>query len=123
MPRLLSVVSAALFTTLIAMGVDWTIQLCTSSRFMFIPTKSAPPSGYHHLHSSHQILRVSVSALPFSFPDTYTGLNSYKALHETELLDEHLLLPLFFRDEEIKTLQSKVEKHVDIVGVSPQMNP
>ncbi|PBL04523.1 hypothetical protein ARMGADRAFT_1022923 [Armillaria gallica] len=33
------------------------------------------------------------------------------ALHKTELLDEHRLLPLLLHDEEIKTLQSYAEKH------------
>ncbi|KAK0193303.1 hypothetical protein F5146DRAFT_1133975 [Armillaria mellea] len=52
----------------------------------------------------------------------YAAFKAYKALYDNELLDDHLL-PLFFRDEEIKKLESEVEKRVGIVSVSPQINP
>ncbi|KAK0444119.1 hypothetical protein EV421DRAFT_2081413 [Armillaria borealis] len=52
----------------------------------------------------------------------HAAFKAYKALYDNELLDDHLL-PLFFRDEEIKKLESEVEKRVGIVRVSPQINP
>ncbi|KAK0199227.1 ribonuclease III domain-containing protein, partial [Desarmillaria ectypa] len=52
----------------------------------------------------------------------HAAFKAYKSLYDNGLLDDHLL-PLFFRDEEIKKLQSEVEKRVGIVSVLPQINP
>ncbi|KAK0222957.1 hypothetical protein EDD85DRAFT_778913 [Armillaria nabsnona] len=68
------------------------------------------------VHSTERIHRSKLSA------HRHAAFKAYKALYDNGLLDDHLL-PLFFRDEEIKKLQSEVEKRVGIVSVSPQMNP
>ncbi|SJK99468.1 uncharacterized protein ARMOST_02770 [Armillaria ostoyae] len=52
----------------------------------------------------------------------HAAFKAYKALYDNELLDDHLL-PLFFRDEEMKKIESEIEKRVGIVRVSPQINP
>ncbi|KAK0470329.1 uncharacterized protein EV420DRAFT_1258136 [Desarmillaria tabescens] len=68
------------------------------------------------VHSTEMIYPTKLSA------HRHAAFKAYKALYDNELLDDHLL-PLFFRDEEIKKLQSEVEKRVSIVSVSPQVNP
>ncbi|PBL04515.1 hypothetical protein ARMGADRAFT_1022917 [Armillaria gallica] len=90
--RLLSVVSAALLTNPIVMGVDRTVQVGASNRSTFTPNEI------------HSAIRDTVTA--------------YKTLYENELLDERLLL-LLFRDEKIEELHSEVDRRVGIVSVSP----
>ncbi|KAK0222905.1 hypothetical protein EDD85DRAFT_914286 [Armillaria nabsnona] len=68
------------------------------------------------VHSTERIHPTKLSA------HRHAAFKAYKALYDNELLDDHLL-PLFFRDEEIKKLESEVEKRVGIVSVSPQINP
>ncbi|KAK0193260.1 hypothetical protein F5146DRAFT_925200 [Armillaria mellea] len=68
------------------------------------------------VHSTERIHRNKMSA------HRHAAFKAYKALYDNGLLDDHLL-PLFSHDEEIKKLQSEVEKRVGIVSVSPQMNP
>ncbi|KAK0470340.1 uncharacterized protein EV420DRAFT_107663 [Desarmillaria tabescens] len=68
------------------------------------------------VHSTEKIYFSKLSA------HRHAAFKAYKALYDNELLDDHLL-PLFDHDEEIKKLQSEVEKRVGIVSVSPQMNP
>ncbi|KAK0214136.1 hypothetical protein IW262DRAFT_1516191, partial [Armillaria fumosa] len=52
----------------------------------------------------------------------HAAFKAYKALYDNGLLDDHLL-PLFFRDDEMKKIESEVEKRVGMVRVSPQINP
>ncbi|KAK0494093.1 hypothetical protein EDD18DRAFT_1356040 [Armillaria luteobubalina] len=52
----------------------------------------------------------------------HVAFKAYKALYDNDLLDDHLL-PLFFRDDEMKKIESEVEKRVGMVRVSPQINP
>ncbi|KAG7444682.1 P-loop containing nucleoside triphosphate hydrolase protein [Guyanagaster necrorhizus] len=68
------------------------------------------------VHSTSRIHPTKLSA------HRHAAFKAYKALYDNELLDDHLL-PLFFRDDEIKKLESEVEKRVGVVSVSPQMNP
>ncbi|KAG7442304.1 P-loop containing nucleoside triphosphate hydrolase protein [Guyanagaster necrorhizus] len=68
------------------------------------------------VHSTDKIHPTKLSA------HRHAAFKAYKALYDNELLDDHFL-PLFFRDDEIKKLESEVEKRVSVVSVSPQMNP
>ncbi|KAK0472051.1 hypothetical protein IW261DRAFT_1343854 [Armillaria novae-zelandiae] len=68
------------------------------------------------VYSTDRIHRTKMSA------HRHAAFKAYKALYDNGLLDDHLL-PLFFRDDEMKKIESEVEKRVGMVKVSPQINP